>query len=162
MFMVVIGTFGWSSSHYPQIPLKTRSCWCRRDGRLQPGDGGLWGVIVSVLIFAWSTPSFMSSRDDPDGSRTYELNGPLFFRVHQGVSRSRPANDPDDVSDRVPQLTGGRSLGDRGDRQRSHIRGSPAPSSSEPRVPAAAARRGMVEVNVLEDPSYHVADDELA
>ena len=128
------------------------------------------GVIVSALVFAWEHARHINVKgyDDEKGSRIYELNGPLFFgSVKSFLELFDPNNDPDDVilefqNSRVADhlaieaidtlaekyIKAGKTL---------HLRHL----SSECRIFLKKAG-DLVEVNVLEDPCYHVADNELA
>ena len=58
------------------------------------------GVIVSALVFAWEHAKQMQATTHigDDGSKIYELRGPLFFgSVHAFNELFDPRNDPDDV-----------------------------------------------------------------
>lgn len=58
------------------------------------------GAIVSVLAFAWEHASHINVKgyDDANGSRVYELNGPLFFgSVKNFNDLLTPEDGPDDV-----------------------------------------------------------------
>ena len=174
MFMVVIGTFEWSSFRIiRKIPLKDAFVLVLVSGvtvAMNLAVAVLVGVIVSVLIFAWEHARHIHvvKRDDPDGSRTYELNGPLFFGcIREFRAFFDPANDPDDVvidfaASRVADHSAIEAIENLAERYRAagktlHLRHL----SRECRLLLHKAG-DMVEVNVLEDPSYHVADDELA
>ncbi|MCA9275184.1 MAG: SulP family inorganic anion transporter [Phycisphaerales bacterium] len=174
MFMVVIGTFEWSSFRIiRKIPLKDAFVLVLVSGvtvAFNLATAVLVGVIVSVLIFAWEHAKHIHviKRDDPDGSRTYELNGPLFFGcIREFRAFFDPANDPDDVviefrNSRVVDHSAIEAIDSLAERYRAagktlHLRHL----SRECRQLLHKAG-DMVEVNVLEDPSYHVADDELA
>lgn len=174
MFMVVIGTFEWSSFRIMhKIPLKDAFVLILVSAVTVATDlaiAVIVGVIVSVLIFAWQHAKHLHvvMRDDEDGSRTYELNGPLFFGcIREFKAFFDPANDPDDVviefrNSRVVDHSAIEAIESVAERYRRagktlHLRHL----SSECRSLLHKAG-DMVEVNVLEDPQYRVADDELA
>jgi SulP family sulfate permease len=173
MFMVVIATFEWSSFRIMRkIPLKDAFVLVLVSGVTVATDLALAvivGVIVSVLIFAWEHAKHLhvNVRDDEDGSRTYELNGPLFFGcIREFKEFFVPANDPDDVviefrNSRVVDHSAIEAIEAVAEKYRQagktlHLRHL----SEECRLLLHKAG-DLVEVNVLEDPDYHVADDEL-
>lgn len=173
MFMVVIATFEWSSFRIlKKIPMKDAFVLILVSGVTVLTDlaiAVIVGVIVSVLIFAWEHARHIHviKRDDADGSRTYELNGPLFFGcIKEFREFFDPANDPDDVviefrNSRVVDHSAIEAIDNLAEKYRQagktlHLRHL----SKECRVLLHKAG-DMVEVNVLEDPKYHVADDEL-
>lgn len=174
MFMVVIGTFEWSSLRIlKKIPPKDAFVLILVSGVTVYHDLAMAvvvGVIVSVLIFAWEHARHIHviKRDDADGSRVYELNGPLFFGcINEFRNFFDPANDPDDVviefrNSRVVDHSAIEAIDNLAEKYRKagktlHLRHL----SEDCRVLLRKAG-DMVEVNVLEDPHYHVADDELA
>lgn len=173
MFMVVIGTFEWSSLRIMnKIPLKDAFVLILVSGVTVYHDLAMAvvvGVIVSVLIFAWEHARHIHviKRTDKDGSLVYELNGPLFFGcINEFRGFFDPGNDPDDVviefrNSRVVDHSAIEAIDNLAERYRKagktlHLRHL----SEDCRVLLHKAG-DMVEVNVLEDPHYHVADDEL-
>lgn len=174
MFMVVIGTFEWSSFRIiRKIPLKDAFVLILVSAVTVLHDLALAvivGVIVSVLIFAWEHARHIHviTRDDPDGSRTYELNGPLFFGcINEFKAFFDPANDPDDVviefrNSRVVDHSAIEAIDNIAEKYRKAGKTLHLRHLSEDCRLLLHKAGGMVEVNVLEDPDYHVADDELA
>ncbi len=173
MFMVVIGTFEWSSLRIMnKIPLKDAFVLILVSGVTVYHDLAMAvvvGVIVSVLIFAWEHARHIHviKRTDEDGSLVYELNGPLFFGcINEFKGFFDPANDPNDVviefrNSRVVDHSAIEAIDNLAEKYRKagktlHLRHL----SEDCRVLLHKAG-DMVEVNVLEDPHYHVADDEL-
>ena len=174
MFMVVLGTFEWSSLRIiRKIPRTDAFVLILVSGVTVATDlavAVIVGVIVSALAFAWEHASHIHVKgyDDASGTRVYELNGPLFFgSVKNFQDLFNPTDDPDEViiefqNSRVADhsaieaidslaekyLTAGKRL------QLRHL-------SGECRQLLKKAG-DLVEVNVLEDPTYHVADDQLA
>ena len=128
------------------------------------------GVIVSALFFAWEHASHINikSYDDEDGSRVYELNGPLFFgSVKNFLDLFNPAEDPDDViiefqNSRVVDHSAIEAIDNLAEK---YIRSGKKLHLRHLSIECAEllTKAGdLVEVNVLEDPKYHVADDQLA
>jgi SulP family sulfate permease len=174
MFIVVMATFEWSSLRIiRKIPLTDAFVLILVSAVTVFTDlavAVVVGVIVSALAFAWEHAKHINVKgyDDENGSRVYELNGPLFFgSVKSFMELFKPEEDPDDViiefqNSRVADhsaieaidtlaekyIKAGKSL---------HLRHL----SQECR--ALLRKAGdLVEVNVLEDPTYRVADDQLA
>jgi len=173
MFMVVIATFEWSSFRIlKKTPPKDAFVLILVSAVTVATDlaiAVIVGVIVSALIFAWEHARHIHVvvRDDEDGSRVYELNGPLFFGC---ISEFReffdPANDPDDVviefrNSRVVDHSAIEAIDNLAERYRKAGKTLHLRHLSEDCTILLHKAGDMVEVNVLEDPHYHVADDEL-
>jgi len=84
MFIVVIGTFEWSSIRiFGKIP-KHDAFVLVLVSAVTVSDlatAVIVGVIVSALVFAWEHAKHINVKSyiDDNGSKIYELNGPLFF-----------------------------------------------------------------------------------
>lgn len=104
MFMVVVGTFAWSSFRIlNKIPLS--------DALVLIGVSALTvifdlaiavvaGIIMSALVFAWENAKRIRARKHflEDGTKVYEIWGPLFFGSIQAFkSKFDVKNDPDSV-----------------------------------------------------------------
>lgn len=105
MFMVVIGTFEWSTfSTFGKVPkaeiaviavVTAVTVW--QDLALAV----IVGVILSALVFAWESAKHvrMRAEDRPDGSRLYSLQGLLYFgSVREFAERLAPSGQPDEVT----------------------------------------------------------------
>ncbi len=174
MFIVVIGTFEWSSLRIlRKIPKADAFVLVLVSGVTVVTDlavAVVVGVIVSALVFAWETAKRMDADThiDENGVKIYTLRGPLFFgSIHSFKNLFDPRNDPGEVvvdfaNTRVCDhsaveaidalaeryLNAGKSL---------HIK------HLSPECRKLLTKAGdLVEVNVIEDPKYHVADDRLA
>ncbi len=84
MFMVVIGTFEWSSLRlFKRIPLSDFLVIVLVSVVTILADlavAVLVGIIVSALVFAWEHGKTMhAKRKEEDDKTIYELDGPLFF-----------------------------------------------------------------------------------
>ena len=104
MFMVVIGTFAWSSFRilnkipkadaFVLIAVSAITVW--QDLAIAV----IAGVIISALVFAWKNAKMIRARKriKADGTKVYEIWGPLFFASTQVfISKFDPKNDPDKV-----------------------------------------------------------------
>jgi SulP family sulfate permease len=174
MFIVVLGTFEWSSLRIMgKIPRTDAFVLILVSAVTVMTDlaiAVIVGVIVSAVAFAWEHAKHINikSYDDEQGSRVYELNGPLFFgSVKNFLELFDPANDPDDViiefqNSRVADHSAIEAIDNLAERyinagKTLHLRHL----SQECRLLLRKAG-DLVEVNVMEDPRYHVADDQLA
>ncbi len=174
MFIVVIGTFEWSSFRiFSKIPRHDAFVLVLVSGVTVATDlaiAVIVGVIVSALVFAWEHAKHINIKSyiDDNGSKVYELNGPLFFgSVKNFRELFTPENDPDDViiefkNSRVSDHSAIEAIDNLALRyihagKKLHLR-----HLSEECKQLLDNAGDLVEVNRLEDPSYHVADDKLA
>ncbi|MDH5424487.1 MAG: SulP family inorganic anion transporter [Gammaproteobacteria bacterium] len=174
MFIVVMGTFEWSSLRImDKIPKTDAFVLILVSGVTVFTDlavAVIVGVIVSALFFAWEHASHIhvKSYDNKDGSRVYELNGPLFFgSVKNFLDLFTPENDPDDViiefqNSRVADHSAIEAIDNLAEKyikagKTLHLRHL----SIECKELMSKAG-DLIEVNVMEDPTYHVADDKLS
>lgn len=104
MFMVVIGTFAWSSFRIlRKIPLSDAVVLIVVSAITVWQDlaiAVIAGVIISALVFAWKNATMIRARKrlKEDGTKVYEIWGPLFFGSTQTFnSKFDPKNDPDVV-----------------------------------------------------------------
>lgn len=174
MFTVVLGTFEWSSLRIlRKIPRTDAFVLILVSAVTVMTDlavAVVVGVIVSALAFAWEHAKHINITryDDEHGSRVYELNGPLFFgSVKNFLDLFDPASDPDDViiefqHSLVADHSAIEAIDNLAERyiqagKTLHLR------HLSPECRLLLKKAGdLVEVNVLEDPRYHVADDQLA
>jgi len=174
MFMVVIGTFEWSSFRIiGKIPLSDAFILVLVSAVTVATDLAIAvvvGVIVSALVFAWQHAKHIkvtSYINEMEG-KVYELEGPLFFAsVKNFQDLFDPKNDPDDVvvefqNSRVYDHSAIEAIDMLAERylneeKRLHLR------HLSPECVKLLKKAGdLVEVNMIEDPLYHVADDMLA
>ena len=174
MFMVVIGTFEWGSLRLlGKIPLADWFIIVAVTAITVISDNlalaVIIGVILSALVFAWEHARHIraTTRIDRMGNKVYEIHGPLFFASTQNFQDIfTPKEDTDDVvvdfkDSRIADHSAIEAidkLAIRYDRaeKRLHLKHV----SPECRVLLKKAGP-LVEVNVVEDPKYHVADDTL-
>ena len=130
----------------------------------------LAGVVVSALVFAWQHAKQIrvTTGVDEHGWKVYELEGTLFFASVTGFQALfAPKDDPQDVviefrQARVADHSAIQAIDALAERYRAlgkrlHLRHL-SPDCRE----LLERARDMIEVNLPEDPRYHVADDKLA
>lgn len=172
MFMVVIGTFEWSSLRILRKIPKTDAFVIILVSGITVITHNLAlavvsGVIVSALGFAWKSAQHIhrSSEIKEDRSKVYFLHGPLFFGsitdFNQGFN---PAEDPDEVvvdmmDSRVWDHSGLEAIQKLGVRYQAvgkNIKLQHISSNCRELLKKAGS---MVDIVVLpDDPSYHVAN----
>jgi SulP family sulfate permease len=174
MFIVVIGTFEWSSFRIMgRIPRADAFIIVLVSGVTVATDlaiAVIVGVIVSALVFAWEHAKHINVRtyEGKMGGKVYELHGPLFFASINNFSNLfDPKNDPDDVvvefqHSRVMDHSAIEAIDNLAERylnanKRLHLR-----HLSEDCQLLLKKAGDLVEVNVIEDPRYRIADDQLA
>jgi len=104
MFMVVIGTFAWSSFRIMnKIPRTDLFVLILVSGLTVVFDlaiAVIAGVIVSALVFSWENAKRIRARKRmrDDGTKIYEIWGPLFFGSISAFNEKFDVkNDPDAV-----------------------------------------------------------------
>jgi SulP family sulfate permease len=174
MFMVVIGTFEWSSFRIMgKIPMSDAFILILVSAVTVATDLAIAvvvGVIVSALVFAWQHAKHIKveSYINQMEGKVYELEGPLFFAsVKNFQDLFDPKNDPDDVvvefqNSRVYDHSAIEAIDTLAERylnveKRLHLR------HLSPECKKLLKKAGdLVEVNMIDDPRYRVADDQLA
>ncbi len=104
MFMVVIGTFAWSSfrimNKIPVADLFVLILVSTVTVFFDLAIAVISGVIVSALVFSWENAKRIRARKrtKPDGTKIYEIWGPLFFGSITAFNQKFDVkNDPDAV-----------------------------------------------------------------
>lgn len=174
MFMVVIGTFEWSTLHsWKKIPISDALVMLLVAGYTvifhNLAMAVLLGVIVQALVFAWNhaTHLFADKQINEHGSRIYQLHGPLFFASATSFSGLfDPEGDPDDVVidfyyTRVYDQSGMEAISKLADRYRNVNKRLHLRHLSEECQQLLDRADDLIEVNLSEDPHYHVATDRL-
>ncbi len=174
MFIVVIGTFEWSSFRIlGRVPRADAFVLILVSAVTVATDlavAVVVGVIVSALVFAWQHARniHVEVSTDEKGRKSYLLRGPLFFSsVHNFMNLFDVENDPDEVVidfrySRVYDHSGLEAIDNLAERytragKKLHLR-----HLSEDCRRLLATAGDLVEVNLIEDPRYWVADDRLA
>ena len=174
MFVVVAATFEWSSLRIMgKIPATDAFVLILVSAVTVMTDlavAVVVGVIVSALVFAWEHAKHINihSYDAENGSRVHELNGPLFFgSVKNFLELFDAEDDPNDViiefqNSRVADHSAIEAIDTLAERyikagKTLHLR-----HLNEECRQLLRKAGDLVEVNVLEDPRYRVADDQMA
>lgn len=127
------------------------------------------GVIFSALAFAWEHAKDIRAKStiDKKGVKTYELDGSLFFAsisVFQGLFS--PQDDPKDV---IIDFKGAKVVDHSALEAIDALAAKYVAEGKTLHLKHLSAdclelldnAKGMIEVNVLEDPTYHIADNKL-
>ena len=173
MFVVAAKTFEWGSFRlFGKVPKPDIFVGLLVAGVTVIADlaiAVIIGVIVSALVFAWEHAKQINARThtDESGRKVYALQGTLFFAsVAAFQNLFSPQTDADDViidfreakvmdhsalaaidSLALRYQTAGKTL---------HLR-----HLSPDCLELLDQAKGMIEVNMLEDPRYHIADNKL-
>jgi len=173
MFIVVIGTFEWSSfrvlGKVPRMDALVLVLVSAVTVATDLAMAVVVGVIVSALVFAWEHAKYIriEAREDHKGSTVYAVTGPLFFgSVASFLDRFDPQQDNDDVvidfaRSRVADHSGLEAIDTLADRYLSAGKTLHLVHLSDECRRLLRRAGSMVEVNVIEDPRYFVADDAL-
>jgi len=172
MMMVVIGTFEWGSFRlFGKVPVPDIIVGISVAVITVLTDNlalaVIAGVIMSALSFAWESAGKIHSveENESEGKKTYKLHGALFFAsINTFHAIFTPKQDPKNVyidfqDSRVMDHSAIQAIDKLADRyQKSGKTLHLIHLSSECRLLLKTAKH-LVEVNVLEDPQYHVAID---
>ncbi len=171
MFMVVIGTFAWSTfkvwNKVPKADVIVIVLVTLLTVFFDLAIAVLIGVIVSSLVFAWENAKRIRARKhiDKHGVKHYEIYGPLFFGcIELFNSKFDPKNDPDEVvidfkESRIVDQSAIECINKLTERylkigKNIHLR-----HLSFDCVKLIKRAEKICDVNLLEDPDYFVAID---
>ena len=174
MFIVVIGTFEWSSFRIlKKVPKADAFVIVLVSGVTVATDLAIAvvvGVIVSALVFAWEHAKHVvvSRSTNEQGSTIYDVSGPLFFgSVANFLEQFDMDNDSDDVvvefkNSRVADHSAIEAIDTLAERylargKTMHLRHLNAECKQ-----LLTKAGSLVEINLIEDPDYHIATDKLA
>ena len=175
MFETKFGTFEWASLRMMRkVPMTDYAVMVLAAGYTAVmhdlATAVILGVIASALGFAWQHAKHIGVdvKHNEFGSKIYQLHGPLFFAsVSSFKDLFDPRNDPDDVVidfyyTRVYDQSGLEAINSLAERyeqfgKRLHL------THLSPECRRLLNRAGnLVEVNLSENPQYHVATDRIA
>lgn len=171
MFMVAIGTFEWTSFNVlNKIPRSDAFVLILVTVMTLIFDlaiAVIAGVILSALVFAWSSAVRIRARKrvDEEGTKHYEIFGPLFFAsTAHFLEKFTPADDPEQVvidfaESRVVDHSGIEALQKVTDRYQKAGKKVILRHLSKDCRDLLQRAGSMVEINVCEDPSYFVVRD---
>jgi SulP family sulfate permease len=175
MIMVAIGTFEWAS-------LKTFGKMPRSDVFVivivalvtvflhNLALAVLIGVVIAALVFAWENAKRIRARKyvDNDGVKHYEIFGPLFFGSITAFNEKFDVlNDPDEViidfaESRVTDMSGIEALNKITERYQKAGKKLHLKHLSADCRQLLRNAESIIDVNIIEDPTYRVAVDKLA
>ena len=172
MIMVSIGTFEWASfrtfrrmpkSDVIVIVLVTLVTVFLHNLALAV----LVGVIISALVFAWDNAKRIRARKrvDDNGVKHYEIYGPLFFGSVQAFNEKFDVlNDPKEVvidfsESRIVDMSGIEAVNRLTERYSKQGKVLHLKHLSEDCRRLLAKADAIIEVNIVEDPTYKVAVD---
>ncbi|SFD19546.1 SulP family inorganic anion transporter [Pseudoalteromonas denitrificans] len=173
MFMVVLGTFEWSSLRImKKVPKSDAFVIILVSAVTVATDLAIAvcvGVIVSALVFAWEHAKhiYTNSYIDEKGSKVYELHGPIFFgSVNNFLELFDVKNDPKDIIiefkySRVTDHSAIDAIDTLVERYSNTGKTLHLRHLSEDCKELLSKAADLVEVNVIEDPTYKVADNRL-
>ncbi|QFU77366.1 SulP family inorganic anion transporter [Halioglobus maricola] len=174
MFIVVIGTFEWSSFRVlRKVPKSDAMVLVLVSGVTVATDlavAVVVGVIVSALVFAWEHAKQIQvhAQEDHKGSTVYAVSGPLFFgSVTIFLEQFDPAAANEDViidfaESRVCDHSGLEAIDTLAERYLNAGKTLHLVHLSGECKQLLKKAGSLVEVNVIEDPKYFVAEDVLA
>ena len=174
MIMVAVGTFEWASLRtFTRMPKSDIFVMLLVTGVTAVlhnlALAVIIGVIIAALVFAWDNAKRIRARKriDEDGVKHYEIYGPLFFgSVAVFNEKFDVLNDPDEIvidfaESRVVDMSAIEALNKITERyhkvgKRVHLKHL----SPDCRGLLKNAEK-IIEVNVLEDPTYKLALDHV-
>jgi len=127
------------------------------------------GVIISALVFAWDNAKRIRARKHiaNDGTKHYEIYGPLFFGSVQAFNdKFDILNDPEQIvidfaESRVVDMSAIEALNKITERYQKVGKKVHLKHLSEDCRTLLANAEDLIEVNVLEDPTYKVLTDKV-
>lgn len=173
MFVVAEKTFEWGSFRlYGKVPRPDLLVIVLVAGITVIADlaiAVIIGVIFSALVFAWEHAKQISVtiRINEQGWKVYELKGTLFFAsISAFQNLFSPADDPLDVAidfknAKVADHSALAAIDSLAERYQSAGKKLHLKHLSQDCLELLDKAKGMIEVNVVEDPKYHIADNKL-
>lgn len=169
MFMVAIGTFEWASlKTFRKMPISdvlvmvivTLITAITKNLAVAV----LTGIIISALVFSWENAKRIRARKsvDKDGVKHYEIYGPLFFGSIKAFSEKfNPSEDPDEVvidfkESRIVDMSAIEAVNAITRRYRNYEKTVYLRHLSDDCKILLHNADAIIEVNVIEDPSYKV------
>lgn len=171
MFMVVFGTFAWSTfTIWNKVPFSDLFVIVLVTALTVVFDlaiAVLAGVVVSSLVFAWENAKRIRARKKIDeyGVKHYEIYGPLFFGcIELFNSKFDVKNDPDEViidfkESRIMDQSAIECINKLAERYLKNGKNIHLRHLSSDCTKLIKKAEKICEVNVLEDPNYFVAID---
>jgi SulP family sulfate permease len=174
MIMVAVGTFEWVSFRiinkmpkqdiFVGILVAVITVWLHNLALAV-----LIGVIISALVFAWESAKRIRARKyiDDEGVKHYEIYGPLFFGSVTAFSEKFDiTDDPVEVvidfkDSRVTDMSAIEALNKLTERYHKAGKKLHLKHLSEDCRMLLKNAEDVIDVNIYEDPTYHVALDKI-
>jgi SulP family sulfate permease len=174
MFMVVIGTFEWSSLRlFGKVPVAdiitgiTVAVVTVLTDNL--AIAVILGVVMSALVFAWTHAKVITANvSTDDNSKIYSVNGALFFaNVNNFQAIFEPKNDPkmvivDFKNSRITDHSAIEALDKLAERYKKVDKELHLQHLSAECLELLQSAKELVDVDVKSDPHYHIADDKIS
>lgn len=172
MFMVVIGTFEWSSLRlHNKIPVSDIIVITSVSIITVFADLAIAvvvGIIMSALVFAWEHGKSMHADKKEEGGKTiYNLNGPLFFAsIASFKDLFDFKNDSEHIvidfkDSRIWDHSGIEALQNITERYEQNGKSLHLLNLSKECDLLLSKAKGIVELSFIEDLEWHIADDKL-
>lgn len=173
MFIVVIGTFEWSSFRIlGKVPKADAFVIILVSGVTVYSDLAIAvvvGVIVSALVFAWEHAKHVTVHRSTNehGSTVYDVKGPLFFgSVANFLEQFDMDEESSDIivefkNSRVVDHSAIEAIDTLAERYLSRGKTMHLRHLSRECTKLLTKAGSLVEINVIEDPDYHIATDKL-
>ncbi len=174
MFIVVIGTFEWSSLRIlGKVPKADAFVIILVSGVTVATDlavAVVVGVIVSALVFAWDHAKhiIVHRSETENGSTLYKVTGPIFFgSIANFLEAFDVENDNDDIiidfkRSRVADHSAIEAIDTLAERYLARGKKLQLKHLNKECQLLLEKAGSLVEVNMDEDPDYHIATDKLA
>lgn len=171
MFMVVIGTFAWSTfkiiNKVPRADVIVILIVTVLTVLFDLAIAVIAGVIVAALVFAWENALRIRARKsiDKHGIKHYEIYGPLFFgSISLFNSKFDVKNDPKEViidfkESRITDQSAIEAINKLAEKYQKEGKEIHLRHLSHDCVKLIKRAEKICDVNVLEDPDYFVAID---
>jgi len=172
MFIVVIGTFEWTSLRlWNKIPksdfmviIVVSAVTVIHDLAVAVATG----VIISALVFAWKKSQRINAEiKEEDGTKTYILEGSLFFgAITSFKDIFTPSTDPENVvvefqNSRVYDHSAVEAINNIAEKYRELGKKLHVKHLSKECQKLLEKAGDIVEIDIHHDPDYHIATNEL-
>ena len=173
MFVVAEKTFEWGTLKlFGKVPKKDIFVGLLVGGITVIADlaiAVIAGVIVSALIFAWEHAKqiYVKKDTDKNGTKIYQLNGTLFFAsITEFNNLFDIKNDPKKViidfkNAKVMDHSALIAIDNLAEKYQKNKKKLCLKHLSPDCYELLEKAKGMIEINLVEDPQYHVADDKI-
>jgi SulP family sulfate permease len=175
MFMVVIATFEWSSLRlFGKVPksdifviIAVSTVTVIMDLAIAVGVG----IVISALVYAWNSAKHLTlktAESKDENEKIYELNGNIFFGSTTSFKDLfEPKDDPavvilDFKNSKVCDHSGIEAIHGLSEKYKSLDKKLVLKHLSSECSTLLKNAGDIVEVNMMEDPKYHLAEDSLA